>query len=281
MDITWDESKPPDTEEASLGDDRIRSTRKAVRERAAVQHQAYADESGHDDVWEHIPGECTVLFVGTKVNFPTPATTTKGCMAIATDESNEIYYWNGTAWAKTGVVLTGGEAQTVAGVKTFSDIPVFSKGLAANNAYLQARNAAGSGNVDLIKANASDVAVIPAGSELASSAAPTADADIANKKYVDDQDTADHPAYSGGESHTDGSGLIIKMGKKSVGANSSATVTFASAFPTACSYAFVSRSDSTDSVGECAQVTITDKTAISVYNASNSTSNVSWFAIGY
>jgi len=57
----------------------------------------------------------------------------------------------------------------------------------ANNTYLKATNNAGTGTVDLIKANTSDVAVLPDGSELATSAAPTADADIANKKYVDDQ----------------------------------------------------------------------------------------------
>ena len=56
-----------------------------------------------------------------------------------------------------------------------------------NDTYLTADNAADTGTVDLIKANTSDVAVIPDGSELATSAAPTADADIANKKYVDDQ----------------------------------------------------------------------------------------------
>jgi len=55
-----------------------------------------------------------------------------------------------------------------------------------NNTYLLAVDTAGTGTVDLIKANASDVAVIPDGSELATSGAPTADADIVNKKYVDD-----------------------------------------------------------------------------------------------
>ncbi len=48
---------------------------------------------------------------------------------------------------------------TWAAVQTFSEIPVFTKGLAANNAFLQGRNNAGSGNVDLLKANTSDQAV--------------------------------------------------------------------------------------------------------------------------
>ncbi len=76
---------------------------------------------------------------------------------------------------------------TWAAIQTFSEIPVFTKGLYANDAFLQARNAVGNGNVDLIKANASDVPEVPDGATLASSAAPTADAEIANKKYVDDQ----------------------------------------------------------------------------------------------
>jgi len=60
-------------------------------------------------------------------------------------------------------------------------------GVLANNTYFTAVDAAGTGTVSLIKANASDVAVLPDASELATSAAPLSDADIANKKYVDDQ----------------------------------------------------------------------------------------------
>ena len=56
----------------------------------------------------------------------------------------------------------------------------------ANDTYLKAANAAGDGEVNLIKANSSDAVVIPDGSLLATSAAPTTDAMIANKKYVDD-----------------------------------------------------------------------------------------------
>lgn len=56
----------------------------------------------------------------------------------------------------------------------------------ANNAYLKSFNAAGTGTVDLIKASTSDKPVLPDGSQLASDAAPTADAGIANKKYVVD-----------------------------------------------------------------------------------------------
>jgi len=62
------------------------------------------------------------------------------------------------------------------------------------------------------------------------SAAPDANYEVANKKYVDDQITAGaDPAYSGGESHTFAGGLIFKQGYKAgVG---SQTVTFGTAFP--------------------------------------------------
>ena len=60
-------------------------------------------------------------------------------------------------------------------------------GRLTNNVYLKAINAAGNGTIDLIKSNASDVAVVPDGSQMATSAAPTADAGIANKKYADDK----------------------------------------------------------------------------------------------
>lgn len=74
------------------------------------------------------------------------------------------------------------------------------------------------------------VATVAKGSLSASSDPPTTDPMLANKKYVDDQDTADHPAYTGGESHTDGSGLIVKSGYVE-GSGSPQTVTFGTAFP--------------------------------------------------
>ncbi len=60
----------------------------------------------------------------------------------------------------------------------------------SNNAYLQGRNAANSASIDLIKVNASDVPVIPDGTETATNAAPASDNDVSNKKYVDDQISA-------------------------------------------------------------------------------------------
>lgn len=58
----------------------------------------------------------------------------------------------------------------------------------ANDAYMTALDAAGTGTVNLIKAGTNDLPTLPDSSEMATNAAPTEDEGIANKKYVDDQD---------------------------------------------------------------------------------------------
>lgn len=63
----------------------------------------------------------------------------------------------------------------------------------ANDAYLIAGDIAGTGTVDLIKADANDDVVLADGAELATSAAPTTDQAIANKKYVDDKSVDSTP----------------------------------------------------------------------------------------
>lgn len=150
-------------------------------------------------------------------------------------------------------------------------------GTVANATYFTAVDNAGTGTVDLIQANASDVAVIPDGSELATSGAPTADADISNKKYVDDQDTADHPAYTGGENHTDGSGMITKSGTFTVVTNPD-TVTFGSAFPNALTGLSVSYVHSTN---PAAYLTATNTSSFSFIGATAKPTTVLWIAIGY
>lgn len=102
----------------------------------------------------------------------------------------------------TGLPILGG--QTVAGVPELTytteadaDIQI-TKGAAIfgnsvrmdNNTYFKSIDAAGTGTVDLIKADANNVAVVPDATENATNAAPTSDKDLANKKYVDDRETA-------------------------------------------------------------------------------------------
>lgn len=82
--------------------------------------------------------------------------------------------------------------RTFAEIVTFSKSPVFTLGIVGNDSYITGRNNAGSANINIAKVNTSDgitlgaVTTVPDTSALATSAAPAADAQIANKKYVDD-----------------------------------------------------------------------------------------------
>jgi hypothetical protein len=100
------------------------------------------------------------------------------------------------------------------------------------------------------------------------------------KAYVD----ADHPAYSGGESHADGSGFIVKGGY--VAGTGAQTVTFGAAFPTAC-ISFVMTDFDTVNLGsgtENSHVKTTlgagAKTAVDVWVNTDAT-GFTWMAIGY
>ena len=121
------------------------------------------------------------------------------------------------------------------------------------------------------------IATVAKGSLLASSDAPTTDAMIANKKYVDDNIETD-PAYAGGESHTFAGGLIIKFG--SYGHTSGTqTVTFGTAFPNALMSAFVQMQVNADVSYYAPNIKTASTSAISIGLAASVTMN--WFAIGY
>ena len=84
---TWNdtfEAKPDDDNYGYEIDNYIRKLQIAIRERMEVEH---IWKIGATD-GEHSPGECKIVYVGTKSTFPTAK---KNCMAIATDESNRPY----------------------------------------------------------------------------------------------------------------------------------------------------------------------------------------------
>lgn len=80
---------------------------------------------------------CLVLW-GLRSEFPAASEALKGRMGIATDEG-KVYYDNGSDWVDFAYVKMAG-AQTIAGVKTFSSIPVLpaSNPTAANEAVRKA-----------------------------------------------------------------------------------------------------------------------------------------------
>lgn len=125
------------------------------------------------------------------------------------------------------------------------------------------------------------VATIGDGSLLATSAAPSTDAMIANKKYVDDQIGA---TYSGGESHTFSGGLILKQGVENVANDTTDDVTYAVAFPTNCLWAQATFKSNANTIAEPA-VAIpksgSTSTILQVTNCTSSTLDIYWQAWGY
>lgn len=77
-------------------------------------------------------------------------------------------------------------------ISNFSVSPAFTLGIIANNSFLQGRNVTGDGNIDMFKITTTNVietgvpVVLADTSQLKTSVAPIGDAQIANKKYVDD-----------------------------------------------------------------------------------------------
>lgn len=161
-----DETSPAGSDNANQGDNRIREFKTQNREILEVDHNYQS--SGQDaDAGKH-----------KKVSLIEQAD-------LGTGATGKPILGAQTVSGKAELVFTDeddNDVQITSGGKilftSLSNIP--------NNTYLKAIDNAGTGTGDLIKLNASDVAVIPDGSQTATSAAPTADADIVNKKYVDE-----------------------------------------------------------------------------------------------
>lgn len=98
------------------------------------------------------------------------------------------------------------------------------------------------------------------------------------KAYVD----ADHPAYAGGESHTDGSGLIIKMGiTGSIGLGGNATITFGAAFPTAVVSVVATRVEASASQSYGWSVSNVGTASFKIYSNGARAGTYYWIAMGH
>lgn len=184
------------------------------------------------------------------------------------------------------VTLPG--ALTVTGVLTPSDALTMASGKTATVEIIQAVDSTGilfnsDAGTTVLTIEDSNTATLADSSQLATSAAPTTDADLANKKYVDDQDTADHPTYTGGESHTDGSGLITKMGNEAYTSTGTKTITFGTAFPNAIVTVVANLTHAAghthSNIGD--MVINSESTTQFQYTVTDQPSDLNWIAIGY
>lgn len=104
------------------------------------------------------------------------------------------------------------------------------------------------------------------------------------KAYVDNSSTAgfDPTSYSNEESVTLPNGLIMKWGTSgSISAGSQATITFGTAFPTACKNVQVTANNGNDNTSTgVISAQITDRTAMTIHNGKQAMTFF-WNAIGY
>lgn len=81
----WTEREPTDATFAREIDDYMRRLARAVRERLAVEHYAYEDETGQENVGKHRPGSAKILSLPS-TGLPTPDPDAPGTLAEVTDE---------------------------------------------------------------------------------------------------------------------------------------------------------------------------------------------------
>lgn len=173
--VGWTDTLRTDTpaggDDPREADDRMREIKAAFVERLGIDHcfeasatSVYdaADTGMHRYVTYQAPISTPATIAASQARTYTKDVSNKAEFHWIDEDENEIQ------------LTSGGEI-------LFSSL-----GSVANNTYITAVDAAGTGTANLIKADANDVAVLPDSSKLATSAAPTANSDIANKKYVDD-----------------------------------------------------------------------------------------------
>jgi len=162
---SWDESTPQGTDAHSVVDDKIREFKYGIRERLAVDHDFRDDESGSEDT---ITPDGTIGYhkkVTLTERSSNPSNVSNTGILYTKDVSGvtELFYIDSggnvkqlTTGGKLNVesdeaVLLSGD-QTIAGVKTFSSIPVLpssdptSDNQATRKKYVD--DAISSGNVD-------------------------------------------------------------------------------------------------------------------------------------
>lgn len=139
----------------------------------------------------------------TRVDGSAFASTDLGMLWIDTDD-NKIYSLTATTPTWT-LISTEIIATLLAAARQFAEAVTFDKaavltlpptltaGIVANNAYLAATNAAGTGTVDLIKADGSDVVTLPDGAVATTQSADDDSTKIATTEYADAQILAQVP----------------------------------------------------------------------------------------
>ena len=267
----YDTATPLGTDAPSSLDDQIRLSKAANQERNNVDHYwplsgtqvSDADAGEHRKVLFHAPIAATPTVAASHGDLRITDVSGKAEPAWTDEDEQEL------------IVTDAG---------TLNIIEADLLGTVTNNTYFTAIDNAGTGTVSLIKADANDVAVVPDNSQTATNAAPTSSTGIANKKYVDDNIGSANwtpTSYAAEESVTFPNGLILKLGTVSATGDSTVSVTFGAAFPTAIKSVLLSRQGTNTISSGLLQHSSDATTGFSVTNGSSETQTVDWQAWGY
>lgn len=180
----WNEASPDGSDQASSGDDEIRNLKVEISDR--IKNMVYGFIAGENSLSQHF--QYLQFYEQSSVSQPPAGYGRVYCKAVSgkcelfwhDEDGDEIQLTTGGKW--NGAVLLADSVDEDA-------IEL------ANNAALTAKDAAGTGTVNLILAGTNDLPTLPDSAEMASDAAPTEDEGVANKKYVDDSVAAGIAQY--------------------------------------------------------------------------------------
>lgn len=164
-------------------DDRIREAKAALVEVWAVDHVMVASTANVYDGTDR-GKHAQLTFIAD--NTPVSVDAGEGVAHAVAGATSAVLEMAFTDEDENTVQITeGGKLNTLAANCPASGLDDTSV-RARNNQYLRARNAAGNGDVSLIKADASDVVVVADGIQTATDAATAQDKGLVNKKQLDD-----------------------------------------------------------------------------------------------
>lgn len=173
----WDESTPTNQTYGHQIDDYMRYLRVDVADR--LEDMYYGFIAGENTYSAH----AKMIQFRNQTSVSTPSSGYARLYTKQVSSQSELHFLGDDGNEKQ---LTSGGQLNIEAADIPADTINETKIQLQNDAFLEASNAAGDGTVDLIKANSSDLAELPDGATLATDTAPTEDAQIANKKYVDD-----------------------------------------------------------------------------------------------
>lgn len=274
----WDKDKPAATTSLRQSNPEMLENQSSL-EVAMDNEHAFA--TGGTQTGDHTQGSARIFSQAdeptTQIDGGSFVSTDLGSRWIDTDD-NALYTLTATVptWTadSTGIIST-----LLGSPRVFTDTLGVTGDFAVNTTMFTVT--AASGNTLVAGTfESTGIATLADESVTKTSAAPTTDAMIVNKKYVDDQITANtDPAYSAGESHTFNGGLIMKMGNVAR-TGTTTTLTFGDPFDNNLVSVTVTAVTNSTTLSDACGIDSQSVSAVVIRNADSSAQSYNWIAIG-